>query len=363
MLSARPPFIAGMIIPTGVGASIGGFAGDATPALNLLASVTDILITHPNVANAAVFQKLPDNALYVEGYGLDQFMQGHWGLRPVIQNKIGVVFDAAIEPGMRILHLNTINAVRSVYGVDIIGVIETEASVDVGCTITESGCSSGYLHNPEVILKACRTLQAQGATAIALCMQLPELSEAELSEESEANYRNGSGVDPIGGIEGILSHLVVSELGIPCAHAPVFPWNKALPVTDEILDPRAAAEFIAPTFLPCVLTGLHRAPQFERLPETSRNTLTIADLSALVVPANALGGIPVLAALSRGIPVIAVEANQTVLSVDKTLFNPAPARYRDLIRTAHSYEEAAGMLQALRLGLTMNLMGLAKLYG
>ncbi len=70
MVVFQPPFVAAMVIPTGVGASIGGFAGDATPHLNLLASVTDVLITHPNVANAAVFQKLPDNALYVEGYGL-----------------------------------------------------------------------------------------------------------------------------------------------------------------------------------------------------------------------------------------------------------------------------------------------------
>jgi hypothetical protein len=275
-------------------------------------------------------------------------MQDRWGLRPVHQNRIGVVFDAAIEPGMRILHTNTINAVRAVYGINLIGTAETAAPIQTSCTITESGCSSGHLRNPDMILEACRTLQARGADAIALCMQLPELSEAD-----EIRYRTGNGVDPIGGIEGILSHLVVSELGIPCAHAPVFPWEKSVPVTDEVPDPRAAAEYITPTFLPCVLTGLNRAPQFETQPNGSRNSLSVSDLNALVVPADALGGIPVLAALSRNIPVIAVDANRTVLSVDKSRFARLPAHRQSLIRSAHSYEEAAGMLQALRLGVQM----------
>jgi hypothetical protein len=363
------PFVAAMIVPTGVGASIGGFAGDATPSLNLLASVTDVLITHPNVANAAVFQKLPENALYVEGYGLDQFMQGHWALQPVRKNRIGVVFDAGIPKDMLTLHINTINAVKSVYGVDILGYTLTETPVEITCEMTKTGCSSGSLRNPEVILNACRQLQAQGATAIALCMLLPELPEGEA--EAESSYKTGSGVDPIGGIEGILSHLVVSEMGIPCAHAPVFTWEKAMPVLDEILDPRAAAEFIAPTFLPCVLTGLHRAPWFIPLSldqstqspamdsrirgnDKQGGSLSIQDLQALVVPADALGSIPVLAALERNIPIIAVENNQTVLEMTASRFQNLPPERQALIRPAHSYAEAAGILQALRLGLTMN---------
>lgn len=345
----QKPFVTGMIVPTGVGSSIGGFAGDATPYLNLLASVSDILITHPNVANAAVFQKLPANALYVEGYGLDQFMRGHWALQTGKKQRIGVVLDAGMPNDMRILHINTINAVKSVYGVDIMGYAFTDAPIQTGCEITPSGCSSGYLRNPETLLTACRQLQAQGATAIALCMLLPELEEDE--ELLESTYRSGSGVDPIGGIEGILSHLVVSELGIPCANAPVFLWEKAKPVLDEILDPRTAAEFIAPTFLPCVLTGLTQSPDMCPVEAAQPGDLSIEDLSALVVPINALGGQPVLAGLQRNIPVLAVEANQTVLRIDSTCFTAAQ---RKMIQPVHSYEEAAGVLQALRLGLTMD---------
>lgn len=348
----QKPFVTGMIVPTGVGASIGGFAGDATPYLNLLASVSDILITHPNVANAAVFQKLPSNALYVEGYGLDQFMRGEWALQTGVRQRIGVVMDAGMPDDMRILHINTINAVKSVYGVDIIGYAFTEQPIQTGCEITPSGCSSGYLRNPEVLLSACKLLQQQGATAIALCMLLPELEEDE--ELLESTYRNGGGVDPIGGIEGILSHLVVSKLGIPCANAPVFLWEKAKPVLDEVLDPRTAAEFIAPTFLPCVLTGLSQSPNMRAITEAQAGDLTVEHLSALVVPANALGGQPVLAALQRQIPILAVEANQTVLSIDQTHFNSLKSPSHHLIQQVHSYEEVAGVIQAMRLGLTLS---------
>lgn len=38
-----------LIVPTGVGASIGGFAGDALPVARTLSSVVDCLISHPNV--------------------------------------------------------------------------------------------------------------------------------------------------------------------------------------------------------------------------------------------------------------------------------------------------------------------------
>jgi len=38
-----------VIVPTGTGAAIGGFAGDALPVARALSSVVDCLITHPNV--------------------------------------------------------------------------------------------------------------------------------------------------------------------------------------------------------------------------------------------------------------------------------------------------------------------------
>lgn len=333
------PFVTAMIIPTGVGASIGGFAGDATPQMNLLASLSDVLITHPNVANAAGLQKLPSNALYVEGYALDQFFKNEWTLQPVRRHRIGVILDRGMATDMRILHENTINAVKTVHGLDILPFVETAQPVEVRCEFTASGTSSGSLTNPDSITDAAQKLIAQGATAIALCVQMPELS-------GEDAYAANGGVDPVGGIEAILSHLIVSEFQIPCAHSPVFSLQDTIASWDTVVDPRAAAEFITPTFLPCVLTGVAQAPNFINVAQKSPYDLSLSDLNALVVPANALGGIPVLAAIQNNIPVIAVTENQTVLNVDVSLFE-AP------ITIARSYAEAAGLLQALKLGLQL----------
>ena len=77
-----------LIVPTGVGASIGGYAGDAIPVARAIAAISDRLITHPNVLNGAQLYWPLDNTLYVEGYGLDQFAAGRWNLAPVLSNKM-----------------------------------------------------------------------------------------------------------------------------------------------------------------------------------------------------------------------------------------------------------------------------------
>lgn len=333
-----------MIIPTGVGATVGGFAGDATPQMNLLASLSDVLITHPNVANAAGLQNLPANALYVEGYALDQFFKGEWVFRPIQQHRprhhrIGVILDKGMQASMRTLHQNTVNAVKSVYGLSILAPIDTTEAVQVQCGFLPSGSSSGSLENPETILEAAAGLIAQGATAIALCVCMPELT-------GETAYANGQGVDPVGGIEALLSHLIVSEFQIPCAHSPVFSLEASVDEWHQLVDPRAAAEFITPTFLPCVLTGLSQAPLFLHQEDKTVFDMSVEDVDALVVPANALGGIPVLCALERKIPVIAVLENQTVLDVGQDFMG-------DGLTIAQSYAEAAGFLQQLKLGMPL----------
>ena len=64
------------IVPTGIGCSIGGYAGDATPTTNLLASTVDYLITNPNTVNASNFINLKNNVVYTEGHSIDLFCQG-----------------------------------------------------------------------------------------------------------------------------------------------------------------------------------------------------------------------------------------------------------------------------------------------
>lgn len=107
------PFTVALIIPTGIGAAIGGYAGDALPVARTMASLCDRLITHPNVLNGAQLYWPIPNAWYVEGYGLDQFAAGRWALRPVHANRIGLVLDQGIEPDLRVRHLQAADAARA----------------------------------------------------------------------------------------------------------------------------------------------------------------------------------------------------------------------------------------------------------
>lgn len=332
-------FHTALIIPTGIGAGIGGFGGDAMVLLPMLASLCDTVITHPNVANAACFQTLPPNTMYVEGYGLDQFFRGAWQLVPVRQNRVGVIWDSGISTDMEILHRNTIAAVETVYGVEITGIAATREPVKLQLQHEGSGRSAGRIENPWILLEAAQQLIHMGATSLAVCCLMPD--------PEESGYQEGQGVDPIAGLEAMISHLLVSTFQLPSAHAPVFPYDQALPVTDALVDPRTASEFMVSTFLPCVLTGLSKAPRF--YPASSHpHGLEINDLSALLVPADALGGFPVLAALERRIPVLAVENNQTVMQC-----TPDTLKIPSGIQRCRNYMEALGHLVALKQGISL----------
>ena len=52
--SRTVPYTSMLIIPTGIGAKIGGYAGDGIPIARLMAQVCDRLNTHPNVLNGEI---------------------------------------------------------------------------------------------------------------------------------------------------------------------------------------------------------------------------------------------------------------------------------------------------------------------
>ena len=121
--------------------------------------------------------------------------------------------------------------------------------------MSESGASWGTIGNPDSLLRAAEKLITQAKVeAIAVVARFPD-AEGSLALE---NYRRGKGVDPLAGAEAVISHLIVRTFKIPCAHAPAL---LPLPL-DPHLSPRSAAEEIGYTFLPCVLAGLSKAPQF-----------------------------------------------------------------------------------------------------
>ena len=107
----RRPYTVALIIPTGIGASIGGYAGDGLPIARAVSAIADCTVTHPNVLNGAQMYWPMESVLYVEGYGLDRLAAGDWALRPVHQNRIALVLDAAIESDLRLRHLQAAESV------------------------------------------------------------------------------------------------------------------------------------------------------------------------------------------------------------------------------------------------------------
>ena len=292
------------IVPTGIGASIGGFAGDASIWARKLSKKCK-LIVNPNVVNAACFSGINDNMLYVEGFTLDEFFKGNCSLKESQNNKIGVVFDKSISQEVLNVNINAINAVKTVYGIDILGYEITEEEVGVSFFIDKTGASNGNIKNLTTIKQAALNLMSKGCEAIAIVCHFPE--------EQGENYSKGIGADPVGGVEAIISHYISKELQIPCAHAPAF---DDISISTNIVDHRCSAEYITPTFLPCILIGLSQAPRISK-----NDGININHLDFLIIPANSLGGIPVFEAIKHKIPIYAVEENETLLNVTSLNIN------------------------------------------
>jgi hypothetical protein len=339
------PYTAMLIVPTGVGAAIGGYAGDALPVARVIAQVCDRLITHPNVLNgASLYWNLP-NAFYVEGYALDKFAAGCWGLRPVHTNKVGLLLDQGIEPELQLRHLQAADAARATLGLTITDYVITDAPLNVQLRTASSGASWGTIGNPDSLLRAAEILiNKAGAEAIAVVARFPD----DIDEEAVQNYRHGKGVDPLAGAEAVISHLLVQTFQIPCAHSPAL---LSVP-PDPDLSPRSAAEELGYTFLPSVLVGLSRAPQFivdKELVGSLQEDIWADHVDAAIVPATACGGSALLSLSQRRCQIITVEENKTQIQVP-----PQPLGIKSI--QVNSYLEAVGVLVAHKAGINLSAL-------
>lgn len=331
------PYTVVLIIPSGIGASIGGYAGDALPLARSIASVCDRLISHPNVLNAANFYWNIPNSLYVEGFALDKFASLCWGLRPVRQNKIGIIFDQGIENDLLLRHLQVVDAARASLGLHISDYIITDTPLEVKLCLGESGASWGTITHIDSLFRAAEILINQRKIeAIAVVTRFPE----DLDETMSEKYRQGNGVDPVAGAEAMISHLIVRKFQIPCAHAPAF---SPLPLNPTI-SPKSAAEELGYTFLPCVLVGLDKAPQIITTKERFCQDIWADQVNMLIIPASACGGSAILNLSHLGVKIIAVEENTTKMQVEPETIGIKAIRVK-------SYIEALGMLVLDRAGI------------
>nr|WP_075488107.1 DUF3326 domain-containing protein [Prochlorococcus marinus] len=328
------------IVPTGIGCEIGGFAGDALPTAKLLASASGCLITHPNVMNGGSLSEKDENIFYVEGYSLDRFARGEIALKRVKEQKIGIIFDSGIEREILLRHLQVADACVSTLGINVHSYVITKKPLNVVIDSDSSKMSGGIIENPDTLIDAGQCLIEKGVTAIAIVAQFPDDSDS-----LETNiYREGRGVDPISGVEAVISHLISKFLKVPCAHAPALYPIKL----NEDLDPRAAAEEIGYTFLPSVLIGLSNAPEIIELPnEKELISLHPNQLESIVVPNGALGGEAVLAGIEKGLNIISVK-NHNILKVTNEFYD-----YPNIFEV-NNYLEAAGIILAIKKGINFN---------
>ncbi|MBI5224113.1 DUF3326 domain-containing protein [Candidatus Micrarchaeota archaeon] len=301
----RKKFLASFIVPTGIKASVGGYLGDATPFANLIGSVCDGVLVNPNVVNGGILNLMSEKIIYVEGTVLDHFFRGELGLSQSVGIRIGVVVEKTSDYAALALTKNTINALRAVGGVDVVGMEMTDRAVSPFASF-EHNVAHGKVADLSALDEPIKKLLDMGADTIAVS------TNVQATREFWEAYYKGTKPNPVGALEAVISHYVVDKFHIMAAHAPIVPskdWD--LNLRKDVVFWRAGAEALSPAYLSCILYGLSRAPRLVK-PDQG---ISISDLSALVVPHSACGGIPMFECARRKIPIIAVKEIQTNLNV------------------------------------------------
>lgn len=322
-----------LVVPTGVGAQIGGFIGDAGPWARVLEAVTDTVIVHPNVANAADFYTSGDRSSYVDGFTLDRFFAGQVQLAPRRTIPIGLVLDD-LDTDLTTTLINAANAMYATGGIELVGYAICSEKVKVNIEPSSIGHFIGSVDNPDVLFHAVAAVQQAGAEAVAVVTAM-----SGVPQESVARHYCGTGPNPVGAVEALISRSITWRTGLPCAHAPAF--VDGLGQVAMVVDPRAAAEVASGTGLPCVLQGLHRSPRL-----VATGGLGVQDLTAIIVPFDCAGGEPALAARDTGVPLVAVRANHCTVGVAVDRLNVASTVI------VNSYAEAVTYVAAKKSGVS-----------
>ncbi|MFB0556989.1 MAG: DUF3326 domain-containing protein [Dehalococcoidia bacterium] len=337
-------FNAVLIVPTGIGAEIGGHSGDAGPVARLLAAACDNLITHPNVVNAADINEYPENALYVEGSVLSRLLMGTVGLQKVRSNRVMLVIDKHHDKFFHEAAINSASAARAAFGLDCPLVVKMANNVLMRSLYSSSGRAVGRIEYFEQLCKILKEYRQQyDAVALSSLIEVP-------SHFHEDYFRQDIGdmVNPWGGVEAMLTHAISLLFDIPSAHSPMTESKEILNLDVGVVDPRKSAEAISTTYLHCILKGLHRSPRIINNPSIHSHSglLTVVDISCLVIPDGCVG-LPTLAALEQGIPVISVKENKNRMQNKLEELPFAPGK----LFVVDNYLEAVGVMNAIKAGV------------
>ena len=334
------------LIPTGIGCEFGGHAGDSTPVAKMIASVCDTLISHPNVFNGSDIIEKPENALYVEGSSICRLLMGTAALQPVKQNKILVLVDSNAPSFSQNTTINSVNAARSILGVDCFQIIKLPSSLSITAEYSPSKRAVGLIDNLDSLFDfLTQTETLYEAIAVSSFIKTPKGYYRKYFESG------GSMVNPWGGAEAMLTHALSFKFNVPSAHAPMFISKDILSLDMGVVDSRMAAEVISKSFFYSVLKGLHKSPKIitNKSLFFMDDIISVEDISCLVIPDGILS-LTVLAALKQGIKVIAVKENNNLMKND---LSALPWRDGQFFY-AETYLEAVGVLTSLKEGININ---------
>ena len=330
-----------MLVPTGIGAEIGGHAGDASPAAALLANCCDTLITHPNVLNASDLIQIPENTLYVEGSVIAKMLMGTSRLIPVRSNRLLVIVQDHEDRLFTEAAVNAVNAARAYFGLSVTEIVMVDPVFTMKGEYSTSGSAGGTVQGIDQIWEI---LDARIGEFDAVALT----SVIEIPSELHSNYYRleGNLINPWGGVEAMLTHSVSLKYGVPTAHSPMFESREIAEMDVGIVDSRMAAEVISLTFFESVLRGLQRSPRIVDLEARNVKSLGAEDISCLIIPDGCLG-LPTLAALHQGIKVIAVKENSNIMRNDLARLPWEDGQFFQV----ENYWEAVGVAHCLRAGL------------
>ena len=274
---------------------------------------------------------------------MSRFLMGAIGLRRVRSNRVLVIIDAHPNERFARATVNAVNAARATYGFRCPRVIVLDPPLPVRGEYTPSGRAAGTVEDLERVFDALDTHRGE-YDAVALST----LVDVDVAHESYFSSR-GEIVNPWGGVEAMLTHAISTVYNVPSAHAPMMESVEVANIDPGVVDSRMAAEVVSLTFLQCVLKGLHTAPRVAigAAGMSQPDTLTARDVSCLVIPDGCIG-LPTLAALEQGIPVIAVRENRSLMRNDLSQLPWAS----DQLHVVDNYWEAVGVMVALKEGMS-----------
>jgi hypothetical protein len=257
-----------------------------------------------------------------------------------------LVIDKHSDSRISDFAINAASAGRAALGMDCPKVIKMDSPMKMQAEYSDSGSAVGRVEGLE---RLCGVLEKHrseyDAVALASVIDVPTAFHTEYFNQ------RGKMVNPWGGVEAMLSHAVSMLFGVPAAHAPMFESVEIANLDVGIVDPRMAAEAISACFLHCVLKGLHKSPRIvsDYSAFGQNGVISASDISCLIIPDKCVG-LPTLAAMEQGIPVIAVRENKNCMENDLEELGFG----KDKLFIVDNYLEAVGVMTALKAGVALS---------